>query len=199
MIVSVQMNACSLKKSLLNLCWRSPSSVGQGLLDNTLYLVKKPKSAKPRTPKIGSGALRCALKQALTALFWGESQLYPSHVPSRSALSPAVLRRRAEKRRGDVEKPQRRGTNEHGWTGGSPEVPSTPNPSPKGCREFGKGFPVTSEPCEVRRKHAVEARSKQALLFVVATLTSMEPSHTTSGTRADAPAGGTSLHRSPGA
>lgn len=77
--------------------------------------------------------------------------------------------------------------------------PSTPNPSPKGCRECDKGFAGTLEPCGVRRKRVAETRSKQALLFLVVTLTSMEPSHTTSGMRADAPAGGTSLHRSPGA
>lgn len=173
--------------------------MGQGLFDNTSYLVKKTKAAKPQTLKIGSGALRHALKQAVVARFWGERQLYQSHVPSRSALSPAVLCCRAEKRCGDEQKPQRRGTNECGRTSGTPEVPSTPNASPKGCREFGKGFAMMSEPREVRRKRVAEARSKQALLFVVATLTSMEPSHTTSGTRADAPAGGASLHRSPSA
>lgn len=153
MIVSVQMNARSLKKkSLLNLCWRWPSSVGQGLFDNTLYLVKKPKAAKPQTLKIGSGVLRCALKQAVTARFWGKSQLYQSHALSRSALSPAVLCCRAEKHCGNEQKPQRRGTNERGWTSSTPEVPSTPNASPKGCREFGKVFAVMSEPREVRRK-----------------------------------------------
>ncbi|XP_076216944.1 uncharacterized protein LOC143171765 [Aptenodytes patagonicus] len=104
-------------------------------------------------------------------------------------LNDCVPRCRAEKHRGDEQKPQRRGTKERGWTSGSPEAPSTPNPSPKGCREFDKGFAGTLEPCEVRRKHVAETRSKQALLFLVVTLTSMEPSHTTSGTRADAPAG----------
>ena len=168
---------------------------GTGRARRCLVLGRNPRGSGASSSGNGKRRAEVGAEASCRGPFLGQKPAV-SVTPSRSALSPGVLRRWAEKRRGAEQKPQRRGANERRQAGGSPEPPSIPSPSPPGCSEHGRGCAATSERGEGGRKRAAEARSKQALLFAVATLTSTERSHAARGRRAAAcPCVGAPLQR----